>query len=39
MKLKKTNIKISMIYIENMVLFEVNKFKNSPKIKKHTING
>jgi len=22
------------IYIENMVLFEVNKFKNTPKIKK-----
>jgi len=24
---------------ENMVLFEVNKFKNTPKIKNHTING
>jgi len=23
-----------MIYIETMVLFEVNKFKNTPKIKK-----
>jgi len=28
-----------MIYIENMVLFEGNKFKNTPKIKKNTING
>jgi len=25
---------MSVIYIENMVLFEVNKFKNTPKIKK-----
>jgi len=32
-------IEISIIYIENMVLFEVNKFKNTPKIKKNTTNG
>jgi len=35
----KKNIKISIIYIENMVLFEVNKFKNTPKIKKPIKNG
>jgi len=34
---KKTKIRI--IYIENMALFEVNKFKNNPKIKNNTING
>jgi len=31
----KYNIKISIIYIENVELLEVNKFKNTPKIKKH----
>jgi len=34
----KYNIKISIIYIENVELLEVNKFKNAPKIK-NTING
>jgi len=32
LKVFKNNIKISLIYVGNMVLFEVNKFKNTPKI-------